>query len=143
MALPKQTYARTPQLGNPARTEAWALLEAARLMEGAKGKPAELLDALRRNWRLWTIFQADLVGADCRLPKEVRGNLIGLSNFIDRQTAKLLGDLDPAGIDVLVNINRQIGEGLLEGQRAAAAKAAAEKSPAQSQGPAQGLRESA
>lgn len=143
MALPKQTYARTPQLGNPARTEAWALLEAARLMEGAKGKPAELLDALRRNWRLWTIFQADLVGADCRLPKEVRSNLIGLSNFIDRQTAKLLGDLDPAGIDVLVNINRQIGEGLLEGQRAAAAKAAAEKSPAQSQGPAQGLRESA
>jgi len=146
MALPKQTYARTPQLGNPARTEAWALLEAARLMESAKGNPAELLDALRRNWRLWTIFQADLVGADCTLPKEVRANLIGLSNFIDRHTAKLLAKPDVGGIDVLVNINRQIGEGLLEGQRAAAAKAAAERNLAQTgpgAAPAPGMRESA
>lgn len=146
MALPKKTYARAPQLGNPARTEAWALLESARLMEGAKGTPPALLDALRQNWRLWTIFQADLVGPDCALPKEVRANLIGLSNFIDRHTAKLLAKPDAAGIDVLVNINRQIGEGLLEGQRAAAAKAAAERTPGQTgagAAPAQGLRESA
>jgi flagellar protein FlaF len=142
MALPAQRYARAPQPGNPARTEAWALLESARLMEGAKTKPpAELLDALRRNWRLWTIFQADLINVECTLPTEVRGNLIGLSNFIDRHTAQLLTKPDPAGVDVLVNINRQIGEGLLEGQRAAAAKAAA--AAQSSQAPAQGLRESA
>jgi len=144
MAVPTQKYARTPQLGNPARTEAWALLEAARLMEGAKDRPAALLDAVRKNWRLWTIFQAELVGADCSLPKEVRANLIGLSNFIDRHTARLLAKLEAAGIDVLVNINRQIAEGLLEGQRAAAAKAAAERTPIQAaQAPAQGLRDSA
>jgi len=140
MALPAQRYARAPQPGNPARTEAWALLESARMMEAAKAKsPDELRDALRRNWRLWTIFQADLVNAECPLPKEVRGNLIGLSNFIDRHTAQLLSKPDPAGVGVLVNINRQIGEGLLEGQRAAAAKTAA----AANQATAQGLRESA
>lgn len=125
MASPAQRYARTPSAGNPARTEAWALLELARLMEGAKAQgPAELLDALRRNWRLWTIFQASLVDAECKLPSEVRGNLLGLANFIDRHTAKLLGNPDPNDVDVLVNINRQIGEGLLEGQRAAGAPAA-------------------
>jgi len=139
MALPTQRYARTPQPGNPARTEAWALLEAARRMEGAKPNQSELLEALRQNWRLWTIFQADLIGPECRLPNEVRGNLIGLSNFIDRHTVKLLAEPDPAEVDVLININRQIGEGLLEGQRAAAAKAA----PPAGQAPTQGLRESA
>ena len=139
MALPTQKYARTPQPGNPARSEAWALLEAARLMEGAKANPAELLQALRKNWRLWTIFQADLVSSACQLPKEVRSNLIALSNFIDRHTVKLLSDPNPAGIDVLVNINRRIGEGLLEGQRALAAKAA----PPPATAPTPGLRESA
>ncbi len=45
-------------------------------------------------------------------------NLLGLANFIDRQTAELLAKPDPAKIDVLVSINRQISEGLLDGQRA-------------------------
>lgn len=124
MAPPAQNYARMPAPGNPAKTEAWALLELARLMEGSKtaGK-SELLEAVRRNWRLWTIFQADLVDAACTLPNEVRGNLLGLANFIDRHTAQILSNPDPAKVDALVNINRQIGAGLLEGQRAAATKA--------------------
>ena len=125
MASPAQKYARTPAPGNPAKTEAWALLESARLMEAAKTQgPQELLIAIRRNWRLWTIFQASLVDKECTLPGEVRGNLIGLSNFIDRHTAGLIASPDPAGVDVLVNINRQIGEGLLEGQRNAVKAAA-------------------
>lgn len=131
MASPAQRYARTPAPGNPARTEAWALLESARLMEGAKNNgPAELLGAVRRNWRLWTLFQANLVDAECTVPTEIRANLLGLANFIDRHTAQLLAKPDPAQVAVLVNINRQIGEGLLEGMRAAAAKPAAAPVPA-------------
>lgn len=99
-------------------------------MEEARGKsPAELLTALRRNWRLWTIFQVNLVDADCTVPAPVRGNLLGLANFIDRHTAGLLANPDPAQVEVLVNINRQIAEGLLEGQRAAAANAATSAPP--------------
>ena len=130
MPSPAQKYARTPSAGNPARTEAWALLELARGLEGAKSAgTSELLEALRRNWRLWTVFQASLIDAECTLPALVRGNLIGLANFVDRHTAKLLAEPDPNQVDVLVNINRQIGEGLLEGQRAASAKAAAATKP--------------
>ncbi|HXY99709.1 MAG TPA: flagellar biosynthesis regulator FlaF [Stellaceae bacterium] len=140
MASPAQKYARTPAPGNPAKSEAWALLESARLMEGAKGgDSSELLGALRRNWRLWTIFQASLIDAECTVPTEIRRNLLGLANFIDRHTGQLLANPDPAQVDVLININRQIGEGLLEGQRAAAMKAAAET---QTQPPA-GLRDTA
>jgi flagellar protein FlaF len=95
-------------------------------MESAKSQDrATILEAVRFNWRLWTIFQTDLIDQNCTLPAEVRGNLLGLANFIDRHTAGILANPAPGQVDVLVNINRQIGEGLLEGQRNARAKATA------------------
>lgn len=121
MTSPVKAYPRTPEAGNPARTEAWALLEAARELHQSKEGPIEdFRAALRKNWRLWTIFQASLSEADCTVPLPVRRNLLGLSNFIDRQTVDLLAVRDAKKVDVLVNINRQISEGLLEGQRASA-----------------------
>ena len=121
MAVPPKAYQRMPGPGNPARTEAWALLEAARELYQARTAPIDVLrGALRRNWRLWTIFQASLSEADCPVPAPIRRNLLGLSNFVDRQTAELLAVRDEKKVDALVNINRQISEGLLEGQRASA-----------------------
>jgi flagellar protein FlaF len=120
MTLAK-AYPRTPEAGNPARTEAWALLEAARQLHQTKDGPIEdFRAALRKNWRLWTIFQASLSEADCQVPMQIRRNLLGLSNFVDRETAALLAVRDEKKVDTLVNINRQISEGLLEGQRAGA-----------------------
>jgi flagellar protein FlaF len=117
---PSNQYRRMPDPGNPARTEAWALLEVARELHLSKDEPLDRRRAaLRRNWRLWTIFQASLLEAGNQMPAEVRANLLGLANFIDRHTAGVLADGDPGKIDVLVNINRQISEGLLDGQRSA------------------------
>ncbi len=131
MTSPMKAYPRTPDPGNPARTEAWALLESARrLHQTREGPIEEFRAALRQNWRLWTIFQASLVEPDCKLPAPVRSNLLGLSNFVDRQTAALLAVRDPKKIDALVNINRQISEGLLEGQRVGAARSASRAGPA-------------
>jgi|HubBroStandDraft_1064217.scaffolds.fasta_scaffold24232_2 flagellar protein FlaF len=142
MAAPQQAYARTPLPGNPARTEAWALLEAARLMAVAKDKGREeILAAVRKNWRLWTIFQVSLIDADCKLPDAVRANLLGLANFIDRHVGQILADPAPKHLDVLIHINRQIGEGLLEGMRAGAGASAAQNAPAAE--PPKSLRESA
>ena len=121
MTSPVKAYPRAPEAGNPAKTEAWALLEAARQLHQTKEGPIEdFRDALRKNWRLWTIFQASLSEADCPVPLAIRRNLLGLSNFIDRQTVDLLTARDAKKVDVLVNINRQISEGLMEGQRASA-----------------------
>ena len=125
MNVPPKQYPRIPEQGNPARTEAWALLEAARELNGCKKLPLEeRRAALRRNWRLWTIFQANLLDPECQVPTETRQNLLGLTNFIDRQTAELLANCEPEGLDVLININRQISEGLLDGQRATVARMA-------------------
>lgn len=121
MTVPAKRYQRMPELGNPARTEAWALLEVARELYQSKDACLDQRRAaLRRNWRLWTIFQANLLGPECKVPMETRSNLLGLANFIDRHTALLLSSDDVTKIDVLVNINRQISEGLLDGQRAGA-----------------------
>jgi flagellar biosynthesis activator protein FlaF len=131
MAPPARGYAKAPSPGNPAKTEAWALLEAARQMEEAKAKGSdELLAAVRRNWRLWTIFQASLVSAECTVPTELRRNLLVLANAVDRHSARLLANPDPAQITPLVNINRQIGEGLLEGARNSAKQQATPAAPA-------------
>ncbi len=141
MAYPAQKYQTTPQPGNPARTEAWALLESARELSHAKTGPTDrFLAALRRNWRLWTIFQASLLDPACTLPPDIRGNLIGLANFIDKRSAELLSKPDPAMVDALVNINVQIGEGLLAGARAAAAQQAQQPQQA---APKPGLRSGA
>lgn len=135
-----KAYPRNPLPGNPTRTEAWALLETAREMHQTKTGPVEeFRQALRRNWRLWTIFQASLLEPDCQVPDHIRRNLLGLANFIDRQTADLLVKPDPERIDALVNINRQISEGLLEGLRNSAPPAPA---PAPMQSPIS-LRQSA
>jgi flagellar biosynthesis activator protein FlaF len=131
MTMPTSQYPRIPEQGNPARTEAWALLEAARELSQVKRLPlGERRAALRRNWRLWTIFQANLVDPACTVPIETRRNLLGLANFIDRQTARLLANGEPDGIDVLININRQISEGLLDGQRATLARVPPQPAPA-------------
>ena len=132
MTSPAKAYPRAPEPGNPARTEAWALLEAARQLHQTKDGPIEnFRAALRKNWRLWTIFQASLSEADCPVPMPIRRNLLGLSNFVDRQTAELLATRDAKKVDALVNINRQISEGLLEGQRASA-RASQQQQPAAS-----------
>ena len=148
MTTPAKAYQRTPEPGNPARSEAWALLEAARKLNQTKDAPIdEFRAALRANWRLWTIFQASLIEPDCPLPAEVRGNLLGLANFIDKTTVELLAERDAKKIESLVFINRQISEGLMEGARAAAtalaSTAAAAAPPAASTPASTSIRQSA
>ena len=47
------------------------------------------------------------------MPADVRSNLLSLSNFIDKRTVELLGDPKGEKAKVLININRNIGAGLM------------------------------
>jgi flagellar protein FlaF len=100
----------------PQAAEGYALVEIARRMDEAARNPddtATIRDVVRLNWRVWTIFQAELVDPECQTPREIRENLINLSNFIDKKSAELIGTPDAAKLSVLINVNRQIGAGLL------------------------------
>ena len=102
--------------GQPRETEGRALLEAARQMAETQAEPEDtnaIRDATRLNWRLWTIFQAELSAPDCPMPVEIRQNMLNLCNFIDKRVVDILAKPTPQKLDVLININRQIAAGLL------------------------------
>lgn len=124
--------------GNPRATEAWALSQAAlRMKEGQeKNDPVAMMAAVRLNWRLWTIFQAELLDPKCAVPIDVRSNLISLSNFIDKHTVGFIAEPLASKLDVLININRDISAGLYTTPPAeqAAAPAPAYPSPQQAAG---------
>jgi flagellar protein FlaF len=101
---------------SPEQTLAWGLTTTARRMAAAQqpGTTREqLLDAVRLNWRLWTIIQAEQSDPDCATPKSLREGLLNLSNFVDRRSVDLLAHPDPAKLDVLISVNRNIAAGLL------------------------------
>lgn len=118
MTNPYATQHRNALENAPAQAaEGWALIEMARRMENARQKPDDINNILiqsRLNWRIWTIFQSELVDPDCQVPKEIRENLLSLSNFIDKRSADIISNPNAGKLAVLININRQIGAGLME-----------------------------
>ncbi len=138
-------YTSIPQPGSARHTEAWALVEAARRIavsienfaatdqadERAKmASKRAMRDAVRLNWRLWTIFQAEVLGDDCPLPTDIRTNLLNLCKFVDEHTIRLLGNITPENMKTLIDINRNIASGLLEaGTEAEPAEASNDELP--------------
>ncbi len=111
-----QAYQSSQKLGSaPRQTEARALLEAARMMDAAieTNDMDAYRAALRLNWRLWTIIQADVTAPECELPTEIRENIISLSVFIDKHTVGALADRAGEKLRVLIDINRNIAGGLM------------------------------
>lgn len=117
----QQGYQHVPQPGSPTYTEAWALIEAARRMAVAiESNPAEDLKArnairetVRLNWRLWTIFQAELTVGNGKVPDDLRENMLTLCKFVDNHTVETMSHLTPENIAVLIDLNRNIASGLL------------------------------
>ena len=76
------------------------------------GQFKRLDDALRYNQRLWTFFQAELTDEESQLPKALRQDLLKLSVFIDKRTFEIMAYPEKEKLDILININRNIAEGL-------------------------------
>ncbi len=108
-------YRSVPAGGNSRETEAWALTEAARRMSVAQSDSVdieEFLGAVRLNWRLWTIFQADLAGPDCDVPLEMRQNMLALTNFVDSRSVEILSTRNRNLASALITMNRNLASGL-------------------------------
>lgn len=136
MNNPYQKLQNTP--GNPRQSEARALLEAARRLSVAQKQPEDKKmweEALRFNWKLWTIFQADFLEEGNPLPNDIKINLLNLSRFIDQRTLSLLSDHihKPERLEILININRNIANGLLESLKNSQAQPGTATPPASTQ----------
>ena len=106
----------TPGASAPGEIEAWGLTQAAlRLSEAQeKAEKQAMIDAVRLNWRLWTIFQAELLDPDSTVQTDIRTNILSLAQYIDKHTVDFLAKPSPDQLDTLININRELAMGLYE-----------------------------
>ena len=117
----QQGYQQIPQPGSPTYTEAWALIEAARRMAVTieagtfddMNSRNSAREALRLNWRLWTIFQAELTVGNSQVPDDIRENMLNLCKFVDNHTVETMSKPTPEMVATLIDINRNIASGLL------------------------------
>ena len=68
--------------------------------------------ALKFNQTFWTVLQADLASDANKLDDDLKTDLLSLSVFVDKQTIKALADPKPEHLDVLIDINRNLAQGL-------------------------------
>ncbi|MEI7605836.1 MAG: flagellar biosynthesis regulator FlaF [Rhodospirillaceae bacterium] len=100
---------------DPDQVEVFALREIALRLKAAQENPENednMLQVVRLNWRLWTIFQTSLLDADCRLPIFIRNNILSLSNFVDRHSADIIAVPAASKLDVLIRLNHDLADGL-------------------------------
>jgi len=110
------SYQSAPKAGAsaPGEVEAWGLTQAALRMIQAqeKGDKQSMVDAVRLNWRLWTIFQAELFDPDSTVSADIRTNLLSLAQYIDKHTVDFLAKPAADKLETLININRELALGL-------------------------------
>ncbi len=122
-----QAYQQASQRAeSPRETEYRLFAEVTRaLMEAARAEKSDLktrVTALDWNRRLWAALAADCASPHNRLPDATRASIISLSLFVNRQTSQTIrsqGDLD-----LLIEVNRSIMQGLAPSGGGGAAQAA-------------------
>ena len=123
-----QAYQQAAQRAeSPRDTEYRLFAEVTRaLMDAASADRSDLktrVAALDWNRRLWTTLAADCASPDNRLPPALRASIISLSMFVGRHTSQTIregGDLD-----LLIEVNRSVMQGLRPGAGGPAAAQAA------------------
>lgn len=111
-----KNYSTPPLPGNPRAVEAWGLTQAAIRMKDAQdtNDREAILAAVRLNWQLWTIIQAELLSPECTTPIGLRTNALSLAKFIDKHTVDIIGGPEAKKLEILITINRELAGGLYE-----------------------------
>ena len=101
--------------GNAREKEAALLIKAAANLQRTKSEsstPEDLDHALTFNRNVWSIFVGELLDENHEMPKEIRENLVNLGLFTFNHTLEVMSDPENKTVDSLININRNIAEGL-------------------------------
>ncbi len=96
-----------------AEVDAIVLRQAADSLQKAQQLPDDdyFEQTLLYNQLIWTVIQSEMT-AENPLSEEIKANLVSLSIFVDKQTAKAIGTREPKLLDALIDINRNISLGL-------------------------------
>lgn len=112
-----KAYGAVSQAGLPPRElEAHVLLKAAtriqQVIDDWETRKAEFEPVLLNNRKLWTVLVSSVTDETNPLPRPIKQNVANLAVFIFKRTLELTQQPDPARADILVQINRNIAEGL-------------------------------
>lgn len=107
---------------SPRQTEYRAFAQATRGLIDAASLPADEVgrraEALATNRRLWSLLAADCAAEGNQLPQALRAQIISLSIFVDRHSSAVMRQGAP--LEILIEINRSIMQGLSPAQPAMA-----------------------
>ena len=108
-----QNTVDTNREAGAAEVDAMVLRQAADRLQKAQQLPNEdyFEETLLYNQLIWTVIQSEMT-AENPLSEEIKANLVSLSIFVDKQTAKAIGTREPELLDTLIDINRNISLGL-------------------------------
>lgn len=103
---------------NLAREEAFSLLKCAVDLSNARenNSTAELVRALDNNMKLWIYIKTLAADENNPLPKETKGNLMKLADYVSCRTlevGKNVDSLNHKALDSMIMTNLQISEGLM------------------------------
>lgn len=98
--------------------EAAVLMKAAAMLKrcqanwDATDRDQHLEKALKYNQLLWSFFQAALANPENPLPKNLKEDILRLSMFIDQRIFEIFAYPSPEKINIIIDINTNIAEGL-------------------------------
>ncbi len=75
-----------------------------------EGSLQDKIKAVLWNDKVWSTFMCDLSSPDNSLPKSLKGALLSLAIWVAKETQLVIDN--NANLDGLININKQIMEGL-------------------------------
>lgn len=101
-----------------AREEAFSLLKCAVDLSNARENKniPEMVTALDNNMKLWIYIKTLADQSENILPKNTRGNLIKLADYVSAKTlevGKNIDDINSSAIESMIMTNLQISEGLM------------------------------
>ena len=76
------------------------------------GPDSNMHKALLYNRRLWSIFMSAAETNDNPQPMQIRQNIANIGIFVLKQTVEMQMDPDPAKLQSLIDINRNLAAGL-------------------------------
>lgn len=74
--------------------------------------PEALVEALKHNQRLWSVFQTELSRPDNPLPVSLKEQLLSLSLYIDKSSLYLMAFPDAEKLKTIIKINLNLAAGL-------------------------------
>lgn len=106
---------------DPRELEARVLLKSAQFLQdlqadwGAQSSD-DLASILKYNRSIWLMFyDTALENVDGLYPQDLRNNITNLANFIFKREIEILAKPEKEKLDILININRNIAQGLMKG----------------------------